>query len=52
MAARDSRKLTLILWMDKAAENQVLARLCALAGQAGISEVLLLERPALFDGRP
>jgi biopolymer transport protein ExbD len=52
MAARDSRKLTLILWMDKAAEIQVLAHLSALAGQAGIPEVLLLERPALFDGRP
>jgi biopolymer transport protein ExbD len=52
MAARDSRKLTLVLWMDRAAEYQVLARLWTLAGQAGISEVLLLERPAPFEGRP
>jgi biopolymer transport protein ExbD len=52
IAKRESRKLTLILWMDKAAENRVLAHLCALAGEVGISEVLLLERPAPFEGRP
>jgi biopolymer transport protein ExbD len=47
-----SRKLTLILWMDKAAEIQVQAHLFALAREVGISDVRLAERPPLFDGRP
>jgi biopolymer transport protein ExbD len=52
IAARNSQKLTLILRMDKAAENQVFTHLCALAGEVGIAEVELAERPAIFDGRP
>ena len=46
------KRLTLILRMDKAAQTQVLTHLCALADAAGISEVELAERPAIFDGRP
>jgi len=52
IAARDSKKLTLVLRMDKAAETQVLTHLCALADAAGVAEVELAERPAIFDGRP
>jgi len=52
IAARDSRKLTMILLLDKAAENEVQARLFELARRAGITEVLLAERPPMFGGRP
>ncbi len=52
IAARDSKKLTMILLLDKAAENQVQARLFELARHAGISEVLLAERPPMFGGQP
>ena len=52
LAARDSRKLTLVLQLDKAAEYQVLTRLEELARQAGITDVLLAERPAMFGPRP
>ncbi len=46
------KKLTLILRVDKAAETQVLTHLYALADAAGISDVVLAERPAIFDVRP
>jgi biopolymer transport protein ExbD len=51
-AARDSKKLTLLLRMDKAAEYQVLTRLEGLAHEAGITEVLLAERPPMFSAQP
>jgi biopolymer transport protein ExbD len=44
LAARDSKKLTLILLMDKATEYQVQSRLVELAREAGIAEVLLAGR--------
>ena len=54
-ASRASKKLTLVLWADKAAEHEVVMRLCRLAREAGITEVLLAERPNVFAapaGRP
>jgi biopolymer transport protein ExbD len=47
-AARDSKKLTLVLWADKAVENDVVMRVYRLARDAGISEFLMAERPAAF----
>jgi biopolymer transport protein ExbD len=49
---RDSKKLTMILLMDKATEIQVLTRLEGLASEVGITEVLRAERPAVFGGPP
>jgi biopolymer transport protein ExbD len=51
-AMRDSKKLTLILQLDKAAENQVQTRLFELAREVGITEVLLAGRPPVFGGQP
>jgi biopolymer transport protein ExbD len=51
-AARDSKRLTMILQLDKAAENRVLTRLFGLAREAGITEVLLAERPVVFAPQP
>jgi biopolymer transport protein ExbD len=51
-AARIGKKLTLILWLDKAVEVQNLARIEGLAGEAGITEVLLAERPPAFGVKP
>ena len=39
MAARDARKLTLVLLIDKATEYQVVARLEELAREAGIADI-------------
>ena len=47
-ASRASKKLTLVLWADKAAENEVIMRLNRLARDAGITECLLAERPSVF----
>jgi len=52
IATRDSKKLTLLLRMDKAAEYQVFTRLSGLAYEAGITKVLLVERPAMFGPQP
>jgi biopolymer transport protein ExbD len=52
IAARDSKKLTLLLRMDKAAETQVFTRLSGLANDAGITKVLVVERPPMFGGQP
>ena len=54
-ASRASKKLTLVLWADKAAENEVVMRLYRLAREVGITEFLLAERPSAFAapaGRP
>jgi biopolymer transport protein ExbD len=51
-ATRDSKKLTLLLRMDKAAEFQVFTRLSGLAYEAGITKVLMVERPPMFGGQP
>lgn len=51
-AARDSRNLTLLLWMDKAAEYEVFTRLSALAHEAGITKVWMVEQPPVFGGKP
>jgi biopolymer transport protein ExbD len=48
IAARDAKSLTLILMLDKAAEIQVLTRLCELAQEAGIVEVELAGGPPAF----
>jgi biopolymer transport protein ExbD len=45
LAARDSRKLTLVLLMDKATEYQVLTRLEELAREAGITDIQQAGRP-------
>jgi len=45
LAARDARKLTLVLLMDKATEYQVLTRLEELAREAGITDIQQAERP-------
>jgi biopolymer transport protein ExbD len=47
-ASRASKKLTLVLWADKAAENEVVMRLYRLARDVGITEFLLAERPSPF----
>jgi biopolymer transport protein ExbD len=43
-----SKKLTLVLWADKAAENEVIMRLYRLARDVGITDFLLAERPSPF----
>jgi biopolymer transport protein ExbD len=45
LAARDAKKLTLILLVDKATEYQVLTRLEELAREAGIVDIQQAERP-------
>jgi biopolymer transport protein ExbD len=45
MAARDERKLTLILLIDKATEYQVVARLEELAREAGIADIQQAGQP-------
>jgi biopolymer transport protein ExbD len=53
--SRASKKLTMVLWADKAAENEVVMRLYRLARDIGITEFLLAERPSVFAapaGRP
>jgi biopolymer transport protein ExbD len=53
--SRASKKLTMVLWADKAAENEVVMRLYRLARDVGITEFLLAERPSVFAapaGRP
>jgi biopolymer transport protein ExbD len=52
IAARDSRKLTLLLRIDKGAEYQVVAHLYELAYEAGITKVLTVQRPGMFSGQP
>jgi hypothetical protein len=42
----------MVLWADKAATLEVIARLELLARQAGITEVLLAERPPMFAQPP
>ncbi|MGD0815829.1 MAG: hypothetical protein ABSA83_19730 [Verrucomicrobiota bacterium] len=46
--SRATRKLTLVVWADKAAENEVVMRLYRLARDVGITEFLLAERPSPF----
>jgi biopolymer transport protein ExbD len=46
--SRASKKLTMVLWADKAAENDVILRLYRLARDVGIKEILLAERPSDF----
>jgi biopolymer transport protein ExbD len=46
--SRATKKLTLVVWADKAAENEVVMRLYRLARDAGITEFLLAERPSPF----
>jgi biopolymer transport protein ExbD len=52
MAAANSKKLTMILMLDKGAEIQVLIRLFDLAREAGIAEVELAEQPPTFAPQP
>jgi biopolymer transport protein ExbD len=47
-ASRESKKLTLVLWADKAVENEVVMRVYRLASEVGITDFLLAERPRLF----
>jgi biopolymer transport protein ExbD len=47
-AARQSRKLTMVLYADKSTKNEVMMRLETLAQAAGINEVLIAGRPASF----
>jgi biopolymer transport protein ExbD len=51
-AASESKKLTLVLWADKAAENDVVMRLYRLGRDAGITEFLLAEHPRVFGAGP
>ncbi len=51
-ASRASKKLTMVLWADKAAENEVVLRLCQLARDAGIMDCLLAQRPNPFAAPP
>jgi hypothetical protein len=43
-----SKKLTMVVWADKAATIEVITRLETLAQAAGITEVLLAGNPAAF----
>ena len=43
-----SRKLTLVLWADKAVKNEVLVKLESLAEATGIAEVLIAGSPPTF----
>jgi len=47
-ASRASKKLTMVLWADKAAENDVVMHLYGLARSVGITDFLLAERPSVF----
>jgi biopolymer transport protein ExbD len=47
-APLDSKKLTMVLWADKAAKNEVIIHLETLAHAAGITRVLVAARPAAF----
>lgn len=47
-AAMLSRKLTLVLWADKAVRNEVMVKLEALAEESGIAEVLIAGNPPTF----
>jgi hypothetical protein len=47
-AAAQSRKLTLVLWADKAVKNEVLVKLESLAEATGIAEVLIAGSPPTF----
>ena len=47
-AAQQSKRLTLVLWVDKTAEVQVETHLCDLALSIGIKDVMLAEQPAAF----
>jgi biopolymer transport protein ExbD len=47
-ATRASKKLTMVLWADKAAENEVVMRLYRLARDAGVTEFLLAEQPGVY----
>jgi biopolymer transport protein ExbD len=51
-AARLSKKLTILLWADKAVENDVIMRLCMLAKRAGVSDVQIGARPPVFGTTP
>lgn len=48
-AAQSSQKLTLVLWADKATENDIIMRLYRLAHSVGINEFLLAENPTVFS---
>jgi biopolymer transport protein ExbD len=52
IAKRDSKQLTLLLRIDKAAEYEVFTRLSELAYEAGITKVITVQRPAMFSGQP
>ena len=47
-AGNEAKKLTLVLYADKAASNETIAHLEALAASAGIGYVLLAERLPAF----
>jgi len=47
-AGHNSKELTLVLWADKAVQNDVVMHLYRLAREAGIKEFLLAERPSVF----
>jgi biopolymer transport protein ExbD len=47
-ALLQSRKLTMVLWADAAAKNEVITSLETLAQAAGIREVLVAVRPPAF----
>jgi biopolymer transport protein ExbD len=46
--SRASKQLTMVLWADKAVENDVVMRLYRLARDAGVTEFLLAGRPNVF----
>lgn len=47
-AGPGSKKLTLVLWADKATENDVIMRIYRLARGVGITDFLLAENPGVF----
>jgi biopolymer transport protein ExbD len=47
-AARTAQKLTMVLWVDEAAENKVVMHLYQLARDVGITDFLLAQRPNVY----
>lgn len=50
-ASRESKNLTLILLADRSVTEETIVRVCSLAGEIGIKEVLLPTRPGVFSRR-
>ncbi len=48
-AGRESKNLTLVLLADRSVTEETIVRVCSLAGNIGIKEVILPTRPGVFS---